>query len=393
MQNRQNVREQGGAARSLSILGSTGSIGRQTVDVVQRSSGAYRVRTLAAGANAALLEEQIRLVKPEAVCLMDGAAARDLAVRVKDLDVAVLSGMEGLKRLIEDWRCGIYAIAISGMIALRPVLWAIQTGARIALANKESIVTAGHIMIPAVKAAGAELIPVDSEHSAIFQCLEGERQNAVKKILLTASGGPFRGRTKAQLKEITPAQALKHPNWSMGAKITVDSSTLANKGLEVMEAHHLFGVSYDQVQVVVHPQSIVHSMVEFSDGAVKAQLGVPDMRLPIEYALTYPVRRTQMTGELDFWNIPDLHFEKPDPENFPALALAYEAGRTGGTMPTVFNAANEIAVAKFLAGKLKYLEIAEHIAEAMAKHRVTKNPSLEEILAAEETLRKSEEQI
>ena len=393
MQNRQNVREQGGAARSLSILGSTGSIGRQTVDVVQRSSGAYRVRTLAAGANAALLEEQIRLVKPEAVCLMDGAAARDLAVRVKDLDVAVLSGMEGLKRLIEDWRCGIYAIAISGMIALRPVLWAIQTGARIALANKESIVTAGHIMIPAVKAAGAELIPVDSEHSAIFQCLEGERQNAVKKILLTASGGPFRGRTKAQLKEITPAQALKHPNWSMGAKITVDSSTLANKGLEVMEAHHLFGVSYDQVQVVVHPQSIVHSMVEFSDGAVKAQLGVPDMRLPIEYALTYPVRRTQMTGELDFWNMPDLHFEKPDLENFPALALAYEAGRTGGTMPTVFNAANEIAVAKFLAGKLKYLEIAEHIAEAMAKHRVTKNPSLEEILAAEETLRKSEEQI
>ena len=389
MQNSQNNREPGSTPRSLSILGSTGSIGQQTVDVVQRSGGAYRVRTLAAGGNVRLLEEQIRLLKPEAACLTDEAAARDLAARVKDLDVTVLSGMEGIRRLIEDWRADIYAISISGMIALRPVLWAIQTGARIALANKESIVTAGHIMIPAVKAAGAELIPVDSEHSAIFQCLEGERHNPVRKILLTASGGPFRGKTLAELKEITPAQALKHPNWSMGAKITVDSSTLANKGLEVMEAHHLFGVSYDQVQVVVHPQSIIHSMVEFSDGAVKAQLGVPDMRLPIEYALTYPKRAAAMTKALDFWEMPDLHFEKPDLENFPALALAYEAGRRGGTMPTVFNAANELAVADFLRGCLSYPGIAERIAQAMARHRVTEDPSLEEILAAEEEVRKS----
>ncbi len=389
MQDRQVITEESITPRSLSILGSTGSIGRQTVDVVQRSGGAYRVRTLAAGGNVRLLEEQIRILKPEAACLTDEAAARDLAARVKDLDVKILSGMEGIRRLIEDWRADIYAISISGMIALRPVLWAIRTGARIALANKESIVTAGHIMIPAVKAAGAELIPVDSEHSAIFQCLEGERRNPVRKILLTASGGPFRGKTLAELKEITPAQALKHPNWSMGAKITVDSSTLANKGLEVMEAHHLFGVSYDQVQVVVHPQSIIHSMVEFSDGAVKAQLGVPDMRLPIEYALTYPKRAAAMTKALDFWEMPDLHFEKPDLENFPALALAYEAGRTGGTMPTVFNAANELAVADFLHGRLSYPGIAERIAQAMARHRVTEDASLEEILAAEEEVRKS----
>ncbi|MBO4871866.1 MAG: 1-deoxy-D-xylulose-5-phosphate reductoisomerase [Lachnospiraceae bacterium] len=385
------MNEQTTVPRSLSILGSTGSIGRQTVNVVQRSGGRFRVKTLAAGKNVTGLEEQIRLLRPEAVCLMDPAAAKDLTVRVKDLPVTVLSGMEGMKRLIEDWRCGVYAISISGMIALRPVLWAIRTGARIALSNKESIVTAGHIMMPAVRENGAELLPVDSEHSAIFQCLEGERQNRIKKILLTASGGPFRGKTRDELKDITPAQALRHPNWSMGAKITVDSATLANKGLEVMEAHHLFGVSYDQVQVVVHPQSIIHSMVEFSDGAVKAQLGVPDMRLPIEYALNYPDRRTQMTEELDFWDLPDLHFEKPDPETFPALRLAYEAGRIGGTMPTVFNAANETAVADFLKGKLPYLGIADRIENAMARHRVTENPSLEEILAAEEEVRRTKD--
>ncbi len=374
-------------SKSISILGSTGSVGRQSVDVVLKSGGAYRVRALAAGRNIALLEEQIRLLHPEAVCVTDDAAAADLTVRIRDLGVPVLSGMEGLRQLIEDYRADIYAISISGMIALQPVLWAIRTGARIALANKESIVTAGHIMIPAVKAAGAELLPVDSEHSAIFQCLEGERHNPIKQILLTASGGPFRGKTRDELRDITPAQALKHPNWSMGAKITVDSSTLANKGLEVMEAHHLFGVSYDQVRVVVHPQSVIHSMVEFSDGAVKAQLGVPDMRLPIEYALNYPKRGAEMTQALDFWNMSALTFEKPDPETFPALALAYEAGRAGGTMPTVFNAANEIAVADFLAGKQSYLGIADSIGEAMARHRVVKDPSLEEILAVEKELR------
>ena len=372
--------------KSISILGSTGSIGRQTVDVVRRS-GAFRVKTLAAGRNVSLVEEQIRALRPEAVCLQDEAAAADVKARVKDLEVQVLSGLSGLRQLIEDRRADIYAVSISGMIALRPVLWAIQTGARIALANKESIVTAGHLMIPAVKAFGAELIPVDSEHSAIFQCLEGERQNGIRKILLTASGGPFRGKKRDELEKITPAQALKHPNWSMGAKITVDSATLANKGLEVMEAHHLFGVDYDQIQVVVHPQSVVHSMVESADGAVKAQLGVPDMRLPIEYALHYPKRGPAMTQALDFWELPALSFEKPDTKTFPALALAFEAGRTGGTMPTVFNAANEQAVADFLKGELSYLGIAERIEKAMARHRPVKDPSLEEILAAEEEAR------
>ncbi len=374
--------------KTITILGSTGSIGRQTVDVVEKT-GKYRVIGLAAGENAALAERQIRVLRPKRACMASEAAARDLKIRTADLDMEILSGMNGLEELIRAEKADIYAVSIGGMIALKPTLWAIGMGTRVALSNKESIVTAGHIMMPAVTRCGAELIPVDSEHSAVFQCLEGEDRNRIRQLLITASGGPFRTWSLKAMQTVTPAQALKHPNWSMGAKITVDSSTLVNKGLEVMEAHHLFGVDYDRIRVVVHPQSIIHSMVEFTDGAVKAQLGVPDMRLPIEYALGYPERGELITEEADFWQMGDLHFEKPDFERFPALVLAYEAGRTGGTLPTVFNAADELAVADFLKGKLAYPEIAERIAAAMAAHRVQADPDLETVLATERELRES----
>ena len=377
--------------KKICVLGSTGSIGRQTLDVVRQSAGAYEVTGLAAGSGGAALEAQVRAFKPRQVCLFQEAAARDLGQRLGDMarPPVILSGMEGLRVLIQAETADIYAVSISGMIALRPTLWAIETGARIALSNKESIVTAGHLMMDAVKRCGAELIPVDSEHSAVFQCLAGENRAAIRQLLITASGGPFRGWNRQQLQSVTPAMALKHPNWAMGAKITVDSATLANKGLEVMEAHHLFGVDYDQIRVVVHPQSIIHSMVEFQDGAVKAQLGVPDMRLPIEYALGYPERGALMTKALDFWDVPDLHFEKPDTETFPALALAYEAGRVGGTLPTVFNMADEQAVAAFLREEISFPAITEAIGEAMARHRVIPSPSIEDILAVQEEMTKS----
>ena len=374
--------------QKICVLGSTGSIGGQTLDVI-RKSGAFAVTGLAAGRDAEALEAQVREFMPRRAFLWDEAAARDLKERVRDMAAPpeVLCGPEGMRELIQAEHADIYAISISGMIALRPVLWAIETGARIALSNKESIVTAGHIMIDAVKRCGAELIPVDSEHSAVFQCLQGEERTAVRRLIITASGGPFRGWSRAQLETVRPEQALKHPNWSMGAKITVDSATLANKGLEVMEAHHLFGVDYDRIRVAVHPQSVIHSMVEFTDGAVKAQLGVPDMRLPIEYALGYPHRGALITQPLDVWHMPDLHFEEPDTETFPALALAYEAGRTGGTLPTVFNAADEQAVALFLRGTIPFPAIADRIASAMARHRVIPDPTLDDILETEHWVR------
>ena len=372
--------------KTITILGSTGSIGRQTVDVVEKT-GKYQLIGLAAGENAALAEKQIRALRPKRACMASEAAARDLKSRTADLDIKILSGMSGLEELIREEKADIYAVSIGGMIALKPTLWAIGMGTRVALSNKESIVTAGHIMMPAVKRCGAELIPVDSEHSAIFQCLEGEDRSRIRQLLITASGGPFRTWSLKDMQAVTPAQALKHPNWSMGAKITVDSSTLVNKGLEVMEAHHLFGVDYDRIRVVVHPESVIHSMVEFSDGAVKAQLGVPDMRLPIEYALGYPARGELVTEELDFWKMGDLYFEKPDTDRFPALALACEAGRTGGTLPTVFNTADELAVADFLAGKLSWIGITEKIEAAMAAHRMIKDPDLETILETEKELR------
>ncbi|MBQ4424214.1 MAG: 1-deoxy-D-xylulose-5-phosphate reductoisomerase [Lachnospiraceae bacterium] len=369
--------------KKISILGSTGSIGCQTLDVISRRGG-YTVTALAAGRSVRLAEEQARAFKPALFCLYDEAAAADLKVRISDLPTRVVSGKEGLLEAAAGVPADMVSVSILGMIGLEPTIAAIRAGRDLAIANKETLVTAGHLIMPLAKECGIRLLPVDSEHGAIFQCLEGEDRARVTKLFLTASGGPFRGKTREELKEIRPADALKHPNWSMGAKITIDSSTLVNKGLEVMEAHWLYNMPYDQIRVVVHPQSIVHSMVEFSDGSVKAQLAVPDMELPIAYALYYPERTEALCDRLDFWELPDLHFEKPDFENFPGLSLAYEAGRAGGTMPTVYNAANEWAVQHFLAGTLSYPGIIEVIEKAMRAHTPAPDPSLEEVLAAEQ---------
>ena len=368
--------------KQISILGSTGSIGTQTLEVV-RENPDLSVTALAAGRNAELLEAQAREFRPRLVSLQDERAAGELKIRLADTDIRVLSGMDGLLAAATEQEAQVVVTAVVGMIGIRPTIAAIEAGKDIALANKETLVTAGHLIMPLAKEKGVRILPVDSEHSAIFQCLNGERGNRIAKILLTASGGPFRGKSKAELKTVRLEDALKHPNWSMGHKITIDSSTLVNKGLEVMEAKWLFGVGVDDVQVVVQPQSIIHSMVQFEDGAVMAQLGVPDMKLPIEYALFYPERR-QMSGErLDFWSLGSLDFEAPDFENFPGLAMAYAAGRTGGTMPTVFNAANEWAVAAFLGGKIAYPDITAIIGESMARHITKQNPDLEEILLTE----------
>ncbi|MCI9485657.1 MAG: 1-deoxy-D-xylulose-5-phosphate reductoisomerase [Lachnospiraceae bacterium] len=368
--------------KQISILGSTGSIGTQTLEVV-RENPDLSVTALAAGRNAELLEAQAREFRPRLVSLQDERAAGELKIRLADTDIRVLSGMDGLLAAATEQEAQVVVTAVVGMIGIRPTIAAIEAGKDIALANKETLVTAGHLIMPLAKEKGVRILPVDSEHSAIFQCLNGERGNRLAKILLTASGGPFRGKSKAELKTVRLEDALKHPNWSMGHKITIDSSTLVNKGLEVMEAKWLFGVGVDDVQVVVQPQSIIHSMVQFEDGAVMAQLGVPDMKLPIEYALFYPERR-QMSGErLDFWSLGSLDFEAPDFENFPGLAMAYAAGRTGGTMPTVFNAANEWAVAAFLGGKIAYPDITAIIGESMARHITKQNPDLEEILLTE----------
>ena len=368
--------------KKISILGSTGSIGTQTLEVV-RENPELRVTALAAGRNAALLEAQAREFRPGFVCLMDEAAAGDLRVRLADTDIRVLSGMEGLLEAAVAEEADMVVTAVVGMIGIRPTIAAIEAGKDIALANKETLVTAGHLIMPFAKERGVDIFPVDSEHSAIFQCLNGEEGNRIDKILLTASGGPFRGKTRKELAGVRLEDALKHPNWSMGHKITIDSSTLVNKGLEVMEAKWLFGVGVDDVQVVVQPQSVIHSMVQFEDGAVMAQMGVPDMKLPIQYALLYPKRRRMPGKRLDFWSLRSLDFEKPDLENFPGLSLAYEAGRAGGTLPTVFNAANEWAVAAFLQGRIGYLDITDIIGEAMARHKNIEAPGLEEILRTE----------
>lgn len=368
--------------KKIAILGSTGSIGTQTLEVV-RAQKDIEVTAVAAGSNIKLLEEQIREFKPELACVWEEDKAKELALAVKDTPVKVVSGMEGLIAAAAETDAEIVVTAIVGMIGIRPTIAAMKAGKDIALANKETLVTAGHIIMPLAKEMGVKILPVDSEHSAIFQCLNGEDKKAVHKILLTASGGPFRGRTRADLAEVRLEDALKHPNWSMGRKITIDSSTMVNKGLEVMEAHWLFDVSMDKVQVVVQPQSVIHSMVEFDDGAVIAQLGTPDMKLPIQYALYYPDRRFLAGDRLDFWSIGQITFEKPDTETFPGLSLAYEAGRTGGTMPTVFNAANERAVAKFLNREISYLTITDMIEGAMKGHTVKENPSVDEILEAE----------
>lgn len=369
--------------KRIAILGSTGSIGTQTLDVV-RANGDIEVVGIAAGRNIDALESQIREFSPKICGVWDEEKAKELAVRVADTGTKIISGMEGLLEIAVMEGYEILVTAVVGMIGIRPTMAAIEAGKDIALANKETLVTAGHLIIPLVKEKKVRLLPVDSEHSAIFQCLNGEHGNKIEKILLTASGGPFRGWTREQMKGVQVEDALKHPNWTMGRKITIDSSTMVNKGLEVMEARWLFGVEMDQVQVVVQPQSVIHSMVEYEDGAVIAQLGTPDMKLPIQYALYYPERRFLAGDRLDFAKLAQITFEAPDFENFHGLSLAYKAGRRGGTLPTVFNAANERAVQKFLDREIGYLTITDMIEAAMEHHTVKENPTVEEILAAEQ---------
>ena len=369
--------------KRIAILGSTGSIGTQTLEVVENNQD-IQVTALAAGSNIRLLEEQIRKFHPTLACVWDEKKAAELRTNIADLSVKVVSGMDGLLEVAVQPEAEILVTAIVGMIGIRPTIAAMKAGKDIALANKETLVTAGHIIMPLAKEVGVKILPVDSEHSAIFQSLNGEDKKAIDKILLTASGGPFRGWTKEQLAGVRPEDALKHPNWTMGRKITIDSSTMVNKGLEVMEARWLFGVEMDQVQVVVQPQSVIHSMVEYEDGAVIAQLGTPDMKLPIQYALYYPERRFLAGDRLDFAKLAQITFEAPDFENFHGLSLAYKAGRRGGTLPTVFNAANERAVQKFLDREIGYLTITDMIEAAMEHHTVKENPTVEEILAAEQ---------
>ena len=368
--------------KKIALLGSTGSIGTQTLDVV-RNQGDIQVTAMAAGSNIVLLEKQIREFHPSIAAVWDEKKALELKAKVADLPVKVVSGMDGLLEAATEKEAQIVVTAVVGMIGIRPTIAAMEAGKDIALANKETLVTAGHIIMPLAEKLGVKILPVDSEHSAIFQSLNGEHGNKIHKILLTASGGPFRGRTREQMASVQVEDALKHPNWSMGRKITIDSSTMVNKGLEVMEAHWLFDVEMDQVQVVVQPQSIIHSMVEYEDGAVIAQLGTPDMRLPIQYALYYPERRYLPGDRLDFWKLSQITFEKPDLENFHGLALAYEAGRRGGSLSTVFNAANEYAVAKFLNREISYLEITDMIQKAMENHKVIDDPTVEQILETE----------
>lgn len=368
--------------KRIGILGSTGSIGTQTLEVV-RCNPELGVAALAAGTSVDKMEEQVREFRPAMAGMWTEEAARDLRARVADLDVKVVSGMEGLLEIAEMPESSVLVTAIVGMIGIRPTIAAIKAGKDIALANKETLVTAGHLIMPLAEERGVSILPVDSEHSAIFQALNGEPAGRVEQILLTASGGPFRGRTRAQLADVKVEDALRHPNWSMGHKITIDSSTLVNKGLEVMEARWLFGVELEQIQVVVHPQSIIHSAVQFVDGAIIAQMGVPDMKLPIQYALFYPDRRPMAGKRVDLFELGQLTFERPDVETFAGLKLAYRAARQGGTMPTVFNAANERAVALFLERKIGYPQITELIGEAMEHVRAVPAPGVEEILAAE----------
>ena len=369
--------------KKIAILGSTGSIGTQTLEVV-RENGDIEVTALAAGSNIALLEKQIREFHPKMAAVWSEEKAKELKAHIRDLDVKVMAGMDGILETAAEPESEILVTAIVGMIGILPTIEAIRAKKDIALANKETLVTAGHIIMPLAREHGVSILPVDSEHSAIFQSLQGGQRAALHKILLTASGGPFRGRSKAELGNIQVEDALKHPNWEMGRKITIDSSTMVNKGLEVIEAKWLFDVTVDQVEVVVQPQSIIHSMVEYEDGAVIAELGTPDMKLPIQYALYYPERRYLPGGRLDFGALSQITFEKPDMETFYGLKLAYEAGRRGGSLPTVLNAANEKAVALFLERKIRYLQIPEMIQACMEKHKIIEHPTVEEILITEQ---------
>ena len=370
--------------KKIAILGSTGSIGTQTLDVIRAHSDELEVVALAAGSNKERLKEQIREFHTELVSLSDEKKAQELKEELAGEAVEVVCGMDGLIEVAGIDSADVVVTAVVGMMGILPTMEAIRKGKDIALANKETLVTAGHLIIPMAREYGVSILPVDSEHSAIFQCLQGEPKKALDKILLTASGGPFRGKNAEFLETVTLEDALNHPNWSMGPKITIDSSTMVNKGLEVMEAKWLFGVDYSQIEVVIQPQSIIHSMVQYIDGAVIAQLGTPDMRVPIEYALFYPERRSLPGDRLDFSKLSQITFEKPDYKVFRGLSLAIEAGKTGGTMPTVFNAANERAVAKFLKGEIKYTDIVRSIEKCMDAHKVSAHPDLEEILATEQ---------
>lgn len=368
--------------KKIAILGSTGSIGTQTLEIVRENPDLV-VTALAAGSNVELMEKQIREFSPKYAAMWSEEAAKDLRSRVADKDIKILSGMEGLLEISVLDEISVLVTAIVGMIGIRPTIAAIESGKDIALANKETLVTAGHIIMPLAEKVGVSILPVDSEHSAIFQSLNGENKKEISKILLTASGGPFRGKNREQLVSMKAEDALKHPNWSMGRKITVDSATLVNKGLEVMEAKWLFDVDLDRIQVVVHPQSIIHSMVEFVDGGIIAQLGMPDMKLPIQYALFYPQRRPMDTKRVDFYELSRMTFEEPDMETFTGLKLAFEASRAGGSLPVVYNAANEKAVSLFLEHRISFLQIPELIEECMGQHKIIENPTVEEILQAE----------
>ena len=368
--------------KKIAILGSTGSIGTQTLDVVRRNQD-IQVLALSAGSNIEVLEEQIREFHPRLAAVWKEEKAKELAVRVADTDTRVVSGMDGLLELSVLEETELLVTAIVGMIGILPTIEAIKAGKDIALANKETLVTAGHIIMPLAQSRGVRILPVDSEHSAIFQCLNGEDTGTVSRLLITASGGPFRGKKAEDLRNVKVEDALKHPNWTMGRKITIDSATLVNKGLEVMEVKWLFGVELDRIQVVVQPKSVIHSMVEFQDGSIMAQLGTPDMRLPIQYAL-YGGTRKYLGGErLDFFQLAGIAFEAPDTETFRGLPLAMEASEAGGSMPTVFNAANEMAVGKFLKKRIGFLDIYRIIEESMGRHQVVSNPTVDEILEIE----------
>lgn len=371
--------------KNVAIIGSTGSIGTQTLEIARQNPD-INICALSAGSNIELLEKQAREFRPELVGLWDEALADDLRVRLSDMQIRVVSGMEGLIEIAECPSSDILVTAIVGMIGIRPTIAAIQAGKDIALANKETLVTAGHIIMPLAKEKGVSILPVDSEHSAIFQSLQGNSHDAVAKILLTASGGPFRGKKREDLKHVTLADALRHPNWSMGRKITIDSATMVNKGLEVIEAKWLFDVEPEHIEVVIQPQSIIHSMVEYRDGAVMAQLGTPDMKLPIQYALFYPERRYLPGARLDFSTLSSIVIEKPDMDTFLGLKFAYEAIAKGGSMPTVFNAANEYAVKQFLDGKIDFLDIYEIIRASMEHHKLIENPDIDEILETEQAV-------
>ena len=372
--------------KNIAVLGSTGSIGTQTLDVVRANPERLCVKALAAGHNITQLESQIREFHPQIAAVWDEEKAKELRICTADLPVKIVSGMEGLLEIAQMEEAEVLVTAIVGMIGIRPTIAAIKAGKDIALANKETLVTAGHIIMPLAKEYNVKILPVDSEHSAIFQSLNGEKKTQIDKILLTASGGPFRGKDKAFLKHVQLEDALKHPNWSMGHKITIDSASMVNKGLEVMEAKWLFDVELEQIEVVVHPQSVIHSAVQYEDGAVIAQLGTPDMRLPIQYALYYPESKKMSGKRLDLFELGSLTFERPDTKTFRGLALAYDAMRKGGSQPTVFNAANERAVAMFLDRRISYPQITEIIEDCMEHVAYISDPTLDQVLETEQAV-------